>query len=220
MTQITAAGWSAKNCVELPEEALSGGETSQEVVGKLKASLYGTRDASMNWQEEVSKCMTQWGFKTCKFNPCLYMHSGREMMCLVHGDDFVCVGSSINLAWLKSMLSDRFEIKTKMMGLKAGESREERILNRVIRVTADGWEYEADQRHADLIIQESGASKLSTLTHPGGDKKVIEEEEQSEELQGKEATRLRAVAARANYLQARYPICSKGNLPAYGQAGR
>ena len=87
------------------------------------------------------------------------------------------------------------------MGLKEGESREERILNRVIRVTKEGWEYEADQRHADLFIQEVGASKLSALSHPGGDKKVIEaEEEQSEELQGKEATRFRAVAARANYL--------------------
>ena len=81
---------------------------------------------------------------------------------------------------LKERLSERFEIKTKLMGLRAGESREERILNRVIRVTDDGWEYEADQRHADLIIQETGASKLNALSHPGGDKTVIEEEEQSE----------------------------------------
>ena len=159
----------------------------------------------MNWQEEVAKCMKSWGFRTCQFNPCLYMHDGREMMCLVHGDDFVCVGSSTNLSWLKARLSDRFEIKTKLMGLKAGESREERILNRVIRVTPEGWEYEADQRHADLIIQESGAAKLSTLSHPGGDKRVIEEEEESEELTGKDATRFRAVAARANYLQADRP---------------
>ena len=43
---------------------------------------------------------------------------------------------------------------------------------------------------------------MSTLSHPGGDKKTIEEEERNEELQGKEATRFRAVAARANYLSA------------------
>ena len=91
------------------------------------------------------------------------------------------------------------------MGLKEGESKEERILNRVIRVTSEGWAYEADQRHADLIIQETGASTMSTLSHPGGDEKVIEEEEKSEELQGKEATRFRAVAARANYLSADRP---------------
>ena len=33
-------------CVELPEEAMERGETTQEVVGKLLASLYGTTDAS------------------------------------------------------------------------------------------------------------------------------------------------------------------------------
>ena len=56
-------------------------------------------------------------------------------------------------------------------------------------MTEEGWEYEADQRHADLIIQETGAERLSTLTHPGGDKKVMEEEEKSKELVGAEATR-------------------------------
>ena len=51
-------------CVELPEDALAAGETSQDTVGKLLASLYGTRDASANWQEEVAKCMKEWGFVT------------------------------------------------------------------------------------------------------------------------------------------------------------
>ena len=68
------------------------------------------------------------------------------------------------------------------MGLeeKEGEAREARILNRVIRVTGRGWEYEADQRHADLIDQETGAAGMSTLTHPGGDKKALEEEKKTE----------------------------------------
>jgi hypothetical protein len=135
----------------------------------------------------------------------MYHHPGRRMLCLVHGDDFVCVGDSEDLRWLEEKLKGRFEIKSKMMGLKDGESREERILNRVIRVSESGWEYEADQRHADLIIRETGADKLSVLSHPGGDKKTIEEEEQSEELQGQEATRFRAVAARSNYLAADRP---------------
>ena len=68
---------------------------------------------------------------------------------------------------VEGKLSQRFEIKAKVMGLKEGESREERILSRVIRVIREGWEYEADQRHADLFIQETGASKLSALSHPG-----------------------------------------------------
>ena len=56
-------------CVELPEEALEGEETPQSTVGKLLASLYGTRDASANWQDEVSKCMKGWGVRSRKVQP-------------------------------------------------------------------------------------------------------------------------------------------------------
>ena len=33
------------------------------------------------------------------------------------------------------------------------EGTEGRLLNRVVRCTADGWEVELDQGHADLIVQ-------------------------------------------------------------------
>ena len=46
---------------------------------------------------------------------------------------------------------------------------------------------------------------MSTLTHPGGDKKALEVEKKTAELVGAEATRFRAVAARANYLSADRP---------------
>ena len=118
-------------------------------------------------------------------------------------------------------------MKTSMIGRKeAGEEAQEaRILNRIIRATENGWEYEADQRHCDLIIRETGADKMSGLTHPGGDKRIVaEEEEKSSELQGSAATRFRAVAARANYLAAYRPdveyavkeICRKMCKPAEG----
>ena len=108
---------------------------------------------------------------------------------------------------MRESLKARFEVKTSIIGRKevGGEAQEARILNRVIRVTKNGWEYEADQRHCDLIIRETGADKMSGLTHPGGDKKAISEEEKSPELQGSAATRFRAVAARANYLAADRP---------------
>ena len=225
-------------CVELPEEALGRGESTQDTVGKLLASLYGTRDASANWQEEVAKCMAEWGFVTGKYNPCMFYHPGRGIACLVHGDDFVSVGEHVDLDWMKEKLKERFEVKTKLVGGEAtqGEVREARILNRIIRRTESGWEYEADQRHADLIVKETGArhadlivketgaEKSSSLTHPGGEKKTIDEEEKSEELFGSEATRFRAVAARANYLAADRPdiqyavkeICRKMSKPAKG----
>ena len=44
-------------CVELPEEALTLEEKALDLVGLLKMSLYGTRDAATNWQEEIAKFM-------------------------------------------------------------------------------------------------------------------------------------------------------------------
>ena len=77
------------------------------------ASLYGTRDASANWQAEVSKSMGQWGFKAGKYNPCTHSNTGRGMRCLVHGDDFVCAGNIEDLRWFKERLKERFEVKTR-----------------------------------------------------------------------------------------------------------
>ena len=59
----------------------------------------------------------------------------------------------------------------------AGEVREARILNMIIRVTNECWGYEVGQRHADLIVQETGAIKMGSLTHPGGGKQVVIEED-------------------------------------------
>ena len=75
----------------------------------------------------------------------------------------------------------------------------------VARVTEDGSEYEADHRHAYLIVKETGAEAMSSLTLPGRDKQVMAVEAETEALMGAEATRFRAVAARANYLSGDRP---------------
>ena len=71
-------------------------------------------------------------------------------------------------------MQGRFEIKTTVVGSNdgIGEEKDARILNRIARVTIGGWEYEADQRHADLIMQVTWHQGVSGLTHPAGDKKV------------------------------------------------
>ena len=40
------------------------------------------------------------------------------------------------------------------------------ILNRIIRVTQRGWEYEPDQRHADLILREMHAENMKPTKPP------------------------------------------------------
>ena len=123
-------------CVEIPDEAKEEGEG--DVVGLLKMSLYGTRDAAANFQQEVRKVMVKLGFKVGRYNVSTYYHKSRKLQTLVHGDDFVTSGSRKDAAWLKGALSQRFDIKTSVVGRQEGENRETRILNRVIRVNEDG----------------------------------------------------------------------------------
>ena len=63
-------------CVELPGEDLTNMDRQLDNVGHLQMSLYGTRDAAMNWQKEVAKEMTKWGFVRGRYNPCLYCTRG------------------------------------------------------------------------------------------------------------------------------------------------
>ena len=78
-------------CVELPDEDKSAEDVRKDQVGHLRMSLYGTRDAAMNWQEEVAREMIKLGFQRGEYNPCLYYDERRGRMALVHGDDFVTV---------------------------------------------------------------------------------------------------------------------------------
>ena len=187
-------------CVELPEDTMSSEDRRRDVVGLLNQSLYGTRDAAANFQKEVAKYMEKNGFRRGRYNPCTYHHAEKQLACLVHGDDFVTVGSRFNCDWLRGKLEMRFEIKTKIVGAGDDEVKEERILNRVIRITDDGWEYEADQRHADIIIKEMNLQDAKGVASPGEDDKRWQEEEDHIKLDGNEARKYRGLVARANYL--------------------
>jgi hypothetical protein len=137
-------------CVEIPEESpdFDGGYS----VAVLEMSLYGTRDAAMNWQEEVAREMRRWGFRRGRYNPCLYFHKQWGLKVFLHGDDFVSVGKRENVKMFRKKLEERFEVKTEVVGSLDSEKKEVRILNRIIRKTSEGWEYEPDQRHAELIV--------------------------------------------------------------------
>ena len=99
-------------CVEIPKEDLTDADRRHDKVGRLRMSLYGTRDAAMNWQEEVAREMIKAGFRRGRYNPCLYFHEGRNLRTFFHGDYFASVGTKENVRWLKDVLERRFEINT------------------------------------------------------------------------------------------------------------
>ena len=76
-----------------------------------------------------------------------------------------------------------------------------RILNIIAEWTEYGIKYEADQRHAELVIKELGLKEDSKpVATPGVKSDRKYEEDVDEEMRPEDATRFRAIAARSMYL--------------------
>ncbi len=79
----------------------------------------------------------------------------RSLGLVVHGDDFTVLGWECQLDWHREKVTGRFESKVKWrIGPASGDDKSMRVLNRLVHWTSEGIEQEADQRHAELIIQE------------------------------------------------------------------
>ena len=88
-----------------------------------------------------------------------------------------------------------------MLGPQAKHSKSIRVLNRVLTWANHGITYEADQRHADIVVQELGLQDAKSVTTPSckedTDKMLADV---GDPLPPREATQYRALAARLNYL--------------------
>ena len=76
-------------------------------MGKLKLCFYGTRDAALNWQQTLSEEFLENGFKRGIWFPSVFLHPGRDVWTLVHGDDYCFAGDESALSWLEGVLSKR-----------------------------------------------------------------------------------------------------------------
>ena len=81
------------------------------------------------------------------------------------------------------------------------DAKEGLILNRVVRWTTEGLEYEADPRQAEKLIQECGLRDANTMATLGL-RASFEETENDQPLEPRLHTAFRGAAARANYLAA------------------
>ena len=194
--------------VKIPKEDWEEGD--EDKVAWLQLSLYGTRDAALNWTTTYTDFLVGMGFVKGRGCTCNFHHP-RGLVMTVHGDDFTSAGSTRDLAWLKEQFESKFEITAKVLGPEAGQEREIRVLNRVLRWESAGVVYEPDQRHAEMVIREFGLEAASSVLTPGtraerdvasapsGIPSVILEDE-PELMSAEDSTRFRGLAARCNYL--------------------
>ena len=89
-------------CAELPEDVRTTEDEEQDNVAFLQKSLYGTRDAAQHFQKEVRKIMTSIGFEAGGYNACTYFHRKRNLISMVHGDDFATAGKEEDAKWLET----------------------------------------------------------------------------------------------------------------------
>ena len=133
--------------VEVPHED-PGYIEGQCIAGRLRLALYRTRDAAQLFQECLAQHIVDVGLVTGVSKPCVYHRSSRGIGVLVHSDDYASTGTLKELRWMKGQLEHCFDVKTTIVGHgpESDVVREGKILNRVIRASSSGWEYECDQR--------------------------------------------------------------------------
>jgi hypothetical protein len=95
-----------------------------------------------------------------------------------------------------------YELKVKaVLGPGPKDDKEVEVLNRILKCTDDGYEYEADPKHREKILEAFGLEENSKeLTVTGRASDSPSEESSDVELVGADASSFRAVAARLNYL--------------------
>ena len=211
--------------IDLPAEDPAAGTG---MLGKLKLCLYGTRDAAKSWQETLSAQLVDCGFKRGVGHPSVFVHTSRDIITLVHGDDYVSAGSDVDLEWLRVQLEAAYDIKTQLLGLRPGYERQGKVLNRLIHCNDSGWRLEADPRHAELVVEQLGVGDCRSVATPGIDGSEEVDHDDDVDIVGDDATRFRGVAARCNYLAFDRPdmqfatkeICREMSKPTTGSLRR
>jgi hypothetical protein len=76
---------------------------------------------------------------------CVFRHAKRRLVTSVHGDDFTTSGPKMNIDWMKGQMEQRYELtEAARLGPAKSDDKEVKILNRLVRWTEKGLEYEGD----------------------------------------------------------------------------
>ena len=189
--------------VELPGED----PDHQTHEGQVVQYMYGLQRAAEGWENHYTGVLEAMGFQRGAASPCVFNHAGRRIYLAVYGDDFTARGRKDDLDWYEEQMKVNFELTVKArLGYAPEDDKEARILNRIVRVTSEGAEYEADPRHAEELVRILDMQGCNPTVTPGV-KESISNLQRDKPIDPSRVTTFRAAAARCNYLSADRPDC-------------
>jgi hypothetical protein len=187
--------------VELPSEdtrAVAG------TCGRLNRWLYGMRGAAHGWELHYQAMMRTIGFRVGDSNSAILRHPGRDITCVIHGDDFVFGGTACNLHWVTQHMESWFSLVVRgILGPEGEDIKSIDVLNR--RVT---WDHRGLAIQADSALVEKYLALVGVATSSRGREHPGENEDPTPgaaALGTAEAKMYRAAAATANYIAADRP---------------
>ena len=136
--------------IRLPPEAGCG----QDVVGLLRKSLYGLRDAPQIWAQHIGGVLREAGFSEAPTAAGIFRHASRRMLLAAHVDDVLVSGDPADLEWLEKTLRRHYELKCTIVGPNPDQAKSTKFLKRTITWRDNGVAWEADERHAKELILE------------------------------------------------------------------
>jgi hypothetical protein len=175
-------------------------------IWRLLRWLYGMRPAANAWEADFTEKLASIGFKRGLAAPTVYYNMVTSCRCVVHGDDFTFLGTDVDIKEVICAMKRWYEIKVRgILGGEDGDDEEVTILNRRLSWRGNVIEYEADCKHAQVLVEEMGLEASSNGLESPTEREEVEEgadrEDDGGELLGpEEARKFRGLAARANYL--------------------
>ena len=125
--------------------------------------LYGMRPAAKAWEGDYSKKLVEEaGFLRGRGSPSMYFNPVSGVRLVVWGDEFTFLGREKDLMDMLEKMRSWYLIKLRgVVGPDPGDMKEIRILNRLLRWTTEGIEYEADDKHVLTIVKGVGLEEDS-----------------------------------------------------------
>ena len=181
---------------------LPEGEEQPGKCAKLVRTMYGTQDASSVWQETYTSLLREHGVQNGTAWPAIFFDPTTEARFMVHGDDFVIVGDEDAQNHIEQILAKKFEFRVDGALGPGAKRNVMTVLNRLIEYDeASGvLKYEADPRHAQLIVKGLSLEGGKPVNTPG--EKLSSEDAFKEfpALDAERASLYRSLTMRAAYL--------------------